>query len=72
MDLLSGESLRVFPQVLAPAVEWLDFISYFLAPLELTDAEPVVVYGREYLEQVSQLINNTDKRYLRDITSIQL
>ncbi|KAL7991047.1 hypothetical protein Chor_014477 [Crotalus horridus] len=52
-------------QVLAPAVEWLDFISYFLAPLDLTDAEPVVVYGREYLEQVSQLINNTDKsRYV--------
>uniref|UniRef100_A0A670ZJC0 endothelin-converting enzyme 1 n=1 Tax=Pseudonaja textilis TaxID=8673 RepID=A0A670ZJC0_PSETE len=53
-------------QVLAPAVEWLDFISYFLAPLELTDAEPVVVYGKEYLEQVSQLINNTDKSYDQD------
>ncbi|XP_058045141.1 endothelin-converting enzyme 2 [Ahaetulla prasina] len=53
-------------QVLAPAVEWLDFISYFLAPLELTDAEPVVVYGKEYLEQVSQLINNTDKSVLNN------
>ncbi|KAM6443868.1 endothelin-converting enzyme 2 isoform 2-T2 [Liasis olivaceus] len=53
-------------QVLAPAIDWLDFISYFLAPLELTDAEPVVVYGKEYLEQVSQLINNTDKSVLNN------
>ncbi|XP_032081412.1 endothelin-converting enzyme 2 isoform X1 [Thamnophis elegans] len=53
-------------QVLAPAIEWLDFISYFLAPLELTDAEPVVVYGKEYLEQVSHLINNTDKSVLNN------
>ncbi|XP_062987940.1 endothelin-converting enzyme 2 isoform X2 [Elgaria multicarinata webbii] len=53
-------------QVLAPAIDWLDFISYFLSPLELTDAEPVVVYGKEYLEQVSQLINNTDKSVLNN------
>uniref|UniRef100_A0ABM5G414 endothelin-converting enzyme 1 n=1 Tax=Pogona vitticeps TaxID=103695 RepID=A0ABM5G414_9SAUR len=53
-------------QVLAPAIDWLDFISYFLSPLELTDAEPVVVYGKDYLEQVSQLINNTDKSILNN------
>ncbi|XP_044290417.1 endothelin-converting enzyme 2 [Varanus komodoensis] len=53
-------------QVLAPAIDWLDFISYFLSPLELTDAEPVVVYGREYLEQVSQLLNSTDKSILNN------
>ncbi|XP_053246693.1 endothelin-converting enzyme 2 isoform X5 [Podarcis raffonei] len=53
-------------QVLAPAIDWLDFISYFLSPLELTEAEPVVVYGREYLQQVSQLINNTDKSVLNN------
>ncbi|KAJ7324704.1 hypothetical protein JRQ81_017724 [Phrynocephalus forsythii] len=53
-------------QVLAPAIDWLDFIAYFLSPLELTDAEPVVVYGKEYLEQVSQLINNTDKSVLNN------
>uniref|UniRef100_A0A803TEQ1 endothelin-converting enzyme 1 n=1 Tax=Anolis carolinensis TaxID=28377 RepID=A0A803TEQ1_ANOCA len=53
-------------QVLAPGIDWLDFISSFLSPLELTDAEPVVVYGKEYLEQVSQLINNTDKSVLNN------
>ncbi|XP_033006683.1 endothelin-converting enzyme 2 isoform X1 [Lacerta agilis] len=53
-------------QILAPAIDWLDFISYFLSPLELTEAEPVVVYGREYLQQVSQLINNTDKSVLNN------
>uniref|UniRef100_A0ABM5G428 endothelin-converting enzyme 1 n=1 Tax=Pogona vitticeps TaxID=103695 RepID=A0ABM5G428_9SAUR len=53
-------------KVLAPAIDWLDFISYFLSPLELTDAEPVVVYGKDYLEQVSQLINNTDKSILNN------
>ncbi|KAJ6653843.1 hypothetical protein lerEdw1_008640 [Lerista edwardsae] len=53
-------------QALAPAVDWLDFMSYFLSPLELTDTEPVVVYGREYLQQISQLINNTDKSILNN------
>ncbi|XP_061493453.1 endothelin-converting enzyme 2 isoform X1 [Rhineura floridana] len=53
-------------QVLAPAIDWLDFISYFLSPLELTDAEPVVVYGKEYLQQVSQLIKNTDQSILNN------
>ncbi|XP_066475738.1 endothelin-converting enzyme 2 [Tiliqua scincoides] len=53
-------------QALAPAIDWLDFMSYFLSPLELTDAEPVVVYGREYLQQISQLINNTDKSILNN------
>lgn len=49
-------------QVLAPAVDWLDFLSSSLAPLELNDSEPVVVYAREYLQQVSELINKTDRR----------
>ncbi|XP_061493454.1 endothelin-converting enzyme 2 isoform X2 [Rhineura floridana] len=53
-------------KVLAPAIDWLDFISYFLSPLELTDAEPVVVYGKEYLQQVSQLIKNTDQSILNN------
>ncbi|XP_077204336.1 endothelin-converting enzyme 2 [Paroedura picta] len=53
-------------QDLAPAIDWLDFMSYFLSPLELTDAEPVVVYSREYLQQVSQLINTTDKSVLNN------
>lgn len=49
-------------QVLAPAVDWLDFLSSSLAPLELNDSEPIVVYAREYLQQVSELINKTDRR----------
>lgn len=49
-------------QALAPAIDWLDYLSYSLAPLELVDTEPVVVYGDIYLQQVSDLINGTDKR----------
>lgn len=43
-------------------MDWLDFLSSSLAPLELNDSEPVVVYAREYLQQVSELINKTDRR----------
>lgn len=49
-------------QVLAPTIDWLDYLSYALAPLELADTEPVVVYGDTYLQQVSDLINSTDRR----------
>lgn len=49
-------------QLLAPAIDWLDYLSYALAPLELADTEPVVVYGDTYLQQVSDLINDTDRR----------
>ena len=49
-------------QVLAPAIDWLDYLSYALAPLELAETEPVVVYGDAYLQQVSELINSTDRR----------
>lgn len=48
--------------MLAPAVDWLDFLSSSLSPLELNDTEPVVLYAREYLQQVSDLINKTDHR----------
>ncbi|XP_075871089.1 endothelin-converting enzyme 2b isoform X3 [Nelusetta ayraudi] len=53
-------------QVLAPAVDWLDFLSSSLAPLELNDSEPVVVYAREYLQHVSELINKTDRSLLNN------
>ena len=49
-------------QLLAPAVDWLDYLSSSLSPLELNDTEPVVLYAREYLQQVSELINKTDHR----------
>uniref|UniRef100_A0A8B9SPF4 endothelin-converting enzyme 1 n=1 Tax=Anas platyrhynchos TaxID=8839 RepID=A0A8B9SPF4_ANAPL len=53
-------------QVLAPAIDWLDYLSYSLAPLELAETEPVVVYGDAYLQQVSDLINSTDKSVLNN------
>uniref|UniRef100_A0A8C3JQ70 endothelin-converting enzyme 1 n=1 Tax=Calidris pygmaea TaxID=425635 RepID=A0A8C3JQ70_9CHAR len=53
-------------QALAPAVDWLDYLSYALAPLELADSEPVVVYGDTYLQQVSDLINGTDRSILNN------
>ncbi|CAL8363196.1 unnamed protein product [Merluccius merluccius] len=53
-------------QVLAPAVEWLDLLSSSLSPLELNDSEPVVLYTREYLVQMSQLITHTDRSLLNN------
>ncbi|XP_053136999.1 endothelin-converting enzyme 1 isoform X2 [Hemicordylus capensis] len=48
-------------QGLAPAVDWLPLISAVFSPVEITEREPVVVYAKEYLEQVSSLILHTDK-----------
>ncbi|KAK5868169.1 hypothetical protein PBY51_009207 [Eleginops maclovinus] len=53
-------------QLLAPAVEWLDFLSASLSPLDLNDTESVVLYAREYLQQVSELINRTDRSLLNN------
>uniref|UniRef100_A0A3Q3SQ43 endothelin-converting enzyme 1 n=1 Tax=Mastacembelus armatus TaxID=205130 RepID=A0A3Q3SQ43_9TELE len=53
-------------QLLAPAVDWLDYLSSSLSPLELNDTEPVVLYAREYLQQVSDLINRTDRSLLNN------
>uniref|UniRef100_A0A672MFI4 Endothelin-converting enzyme 1 n=1 Tax=Sinocyclocheilus grahami TaxID=75366 RepID=A0A672MFI4_SINGR len=53
-------------QVLAPAVEWLDYLNFVLSPLELNETEPVVVYAKEYLQQVSDLINKTDHSLLNN------
>ncbi|KAI5940291.1 endothelin-converting enzyme 2 isoform X2 [Manis javanica] len=46
-------------QALAPSMDWLEFLSFSLSPLELRDSEPVVVYGTDYLQQVSELISHT-------------
>lgn len=43
-------------------MDWLEFLSFLLSPLELGDSEPVVVYGTDYLQQVSELINRTEPR----------
>ncbi|XP_006138521.2 endothelin-converting enzyme 2 isoform X1 [Pelodiscus sinensis] len=53
-------------QALAPAIDWMDYMAYTLSPVELSEAEPVVVYGREYLQQVSELINSTDRSILNN------
>ncbi|XP_009328916.1 PREDICTED: endothelin-converting enzyme 2-like, partial [Pygoscelis adeliae] len=41
-------------QALAPAIDWLDYLSYALAPLELADMEPVVGYGDPYLQWMDE------------------
>ncbi|XP_066494010.1 endothelin-converting enzyme 1 isoform X2 [Tiliqua scincoides] len=51
---------------LASAVDWLPLISAIFAPVEINESEPVVVYARQYLEQVSSLILSTDRRLLHD------
>ncbi|XP_030072625.1 endothelin-converting enzyme 2 isoform X1 [Microcaecilia unicolor] len=53
-------------QQLAPAVDWLDYLNFALTPLDLNDTEPVVVYGKEYLQQVSQLISDMDRSVLNN------
>ncbi|TWW77460.1 Endothelin-converting enzyme 2 [Takifugu flavidus] len=53
-------------QLLAPAVDWLEYLSSSLSPLDLNDTEPVVLYAREYLQQVSDLINKTDRSLLNN------
>ncbi|XP_062066683.1 endothelin-converting enzyme 2 isoform X3 [Lepus europaeus] len=53
-------------QALAPSMDWLEFLSFLLSPLELGDSEPVVVYGTDYLQQVSELINRTQPSVLNN------
>lgn len=56
------DTLCVSLQDLAPAVDWMPFLTAVFAPVVLNQSEPVVVYAREYLQEVSELINTTDKR----------
>ncbi|KAM6970673.1 endothelin-converting enzyme 2b [Aplochiton taeniatus] len=53
-------------QLLAPAIDWLDYLLSALAPQDLNDTEPVVVYAKDYLQQVSELINKTDRSLLNN------
>ncbi|XP_078206479.1 endothelin-converting enzyme 2 isoform X10 [Callithrix jacchus] len=53
-------------KALAPSMDWLEFLSFLLSPLELSDSEPVVVYGMDYLQQVSELINHTEPSILNN------
>lgn len=51
---------------MAPAINWLPFLNTIFYPVEINESEPVVVYDKEYLGQVSTLINNTDKCLLNN------
>lgn len=42
-------------------MDWMPFLSMVFHPVELNESEPIVVYAKEYLEQVSDLILATDK-----------
>ncbi|XP_036203207.1 endothelin-converting enzyme 1 isoform X4 [Myotis myotis] len=53
-------------QALAPAINWLPFLNAIFSPVEINASEPIVVYDKEYLSQVSALINNTDKCLLNN------
>ncbi|XP_045076594.1 endothelin-converting enzyme 2-like, partial [Coregonus clupeaformis] len=44
----------------------LDYLSSALSPLDLNDTEPVVLYAKEYLQQVSDLINKTERSLLNN------
>ncbi|XP_054857015.1 endothelin-converting enzyme 1 isoform X2 [Eublepharis macularius] len=51
---------------LAPAVDWMPLLNAVFYPVEINASEPVVVYAKEYLEQVSSLILTTDKCLLHN------
>ncbi|XP_038677775.1 endothelin-converting enzyme 1 isoform X2 [Scyliorhinus canicula] len=53
-------------QALAPVIDWLPLLSTIFYPVELNDSEPIVVYAKEYLQKVSDLINSTDKCILNN------
>ncbi|MEE6482387.1 hypothetical protein FKM82_013232 [Ascaphus truei] len=51
---------------LVPVVDWIPFLRTVFYPVEINESEHVVVYAQEYLVQVSNLINSTDKRLLNN------
>nr|AAH46653.1 Ece1 protein [Xenopus laevis] len=51
---------------LVPAVDWMPFLKTVFHPVVINESEPVVVYAKEYLVEVSSLINSTDKRILNN------
>ncbi|VTJ50772.1 Hypothetical predicted protein [Marmota monax] len=53
-------------QTLAPAINWLPFLNAIFHPVEINASEPIVVYDKDYLEQVSALINTTDRCLLNN------
>uniref|UniRef100_A0A8C7YAB8 Endothelin-converting enzyme 1 n=1 Tax=Oryzias sinensis TaxID=183150 RepID=A0A8C7YAB8_9TELE len=53
-------------KTLAPAVEWMPYLIEVFKPVPLNQSEPVVVYAKEYLQKVSDLIEKTNKSLLNN------
>eukprot|EP00063_Salmo_salar_P014186 XP_013989021.1 PREDICTED: endothelin-converting enzyme 1-like isoform X4 [Salmo salar] len=53
-------------KTLAPAVDWMPYLTDVFAPVLLNDSEPVVVYAKDYLQKVSDLIASTNKSVLNN------
>ncbi|XP_042151861.1 endothelin-converting enzyme 1 isoform X6 [Oncorhynchus tshawytscha] len=53
-------------ETLAPAVDWMPYLTDVFAPVLLNDSEPVVVYAKDYLQKVSDLIASTNKSVLNN------
>uniref|UniRef100_A0AAX7V2E0 Endothelin-converting enzyme 1 n=1 Tax=Astatotilapia calliptera TaxID=8154 RepID=A0AAX7V2E0_ASTCA len=51
---------------LAPAVDWMPYLREMFASVSLNGSEPVVVYAKEYLQKVSDLITKTNKSLLNN------
>uniref|UniRef100_A0AAY4EJY7 Endothelin-converting enzyme 1 n=1 Tax=Denticeps clupeoides TaxID=299321 RepID=A0AAY4EJY7_9TELE len=51
---------------LAPEVDWMPYLRDVFAPVTLNESEPVVVYAKEYLQKVSDLIKHTNKSVLNN------
>ncbi|KAM7006134.1 endothelin-converting enzyme 1 [Tautogolabrus adspersus] len=53
-------------KTLVPAVDWMPYLTDVFAPVQLNESEPVVVYAKEYLQKVSDLISKTNKSLLNN------
>uniref|UniRef100_A0A8C7I8A2 Endothelin-converting enzyme 1 n=1 Tax=Oncorhynchus kisutch TaxID=8019 RepID=A0A8C7I8A2_ONCKI len=53
-------------ETLAPVVDWMPYLTDVFAPVLLNDSEPVVVYAKDYLQKVSDLIASTNKSVLNN------
>uniref|UniRef100_A0A3Q3WIT7 Endothelin-converting enzyme 1 n=1 Tax=Mola mola TaxID=94237 RepID=A0A3Q3WIT7_MOLML len=51
---------------LVPAVDWMPYLTAVFAPVPLNESEPVVVYAKEYLQEVSDLVSKTNKSLLNN------
>lgn len=57
---------------LAPAVDWMPYLREMFASVSLNESEPVVVYAKEYLQKVSDLITKTNKSVLNNYMMMKI